>query len=263
MLRLNFLKALCYPLTAPRRLFVAWLILPMSLALLVPPILAGLGIIGTVSLSRDQGLGVVLGIAATCLVVGAFPFTLLAGYTLRCRRQVIEGNSVLPSWSPLKQLLDDGGRMDALALFVAVPTLALAWGGVAGVGLTVKNLFGHFSLSTLFLAVLGSGTGVVMLGLALLFWVAAMAFTPMASLRLARGSSVRQALSFRGLRQDIRAGFGDYLLCCVLLWGISVLFSLAQAAFWPLMVISFPVQVYLQLVWAHLLGQYARIYLGE
>ena len=90
-----------------------------------------------------------------------------------------------------------------------------------------------------------------------------MLLSPIASLRLALGQTPMQALSPRGMARDIGKGWFDYLLCCGVIWGISIAFGAAQSAFWPLIVVSFPVQVYLQLVWASMLGQYAQAYLLE
>jgi len=262
-LRLNFLKAFAYPLSAPRRLLVAWLVLPVSLAVLVPPILFGLGLGGSLSLNLHQGLGLSLGVVGVCVVVGSVPFTFLAGYLLRCRKRVVQGESQLPPWNRPVALFSEGGSMDALGLFFALPTLTL-------VGLAVTSLVGplthlstHHTWGALGLALLGSGAGLFCLGLALLYYLGVLVVAPMATMRLALGSSAWDAVQMKAVLGDIRRGWGDYLLCCLVLWGISLLFQIAQGAFFPLILVSFPAQVYLQLVWAHLLGQYALAYLPE
>jgi hypothetical protein len=258
--RINLLQGFLYPLSSLRRLLAAWLILPLSLAILVPPMLLGLGVLGTVSMSLKQGLGFTFVLIAVCVVAGAFPFTFLAGYLLRCRREVIAGNPSLPPWSRWRDLLAGGGEMDTLALLVGIPTVALFWTALATVGLTLKNVYDHHTWGAALLALLGSGTGLALLLCAVLVWLLAMLFSPIASLRVATGHTAFKALSLPGMIKDIARGWFDYLLCCGLVWGISVLFGMAQAAFWPLIVVGFPVQVYLQLVWANLLGQYAVAY---
>lgn len=262
--RVNLLKSFLYPLSSLKKLLAACLILPLSLAVLVPPILLGMGVLTTVSMSLKQGLGFTLVVAAVCVVVGALPFTLLAGYLLRCRQEVIAGNSRLPVWDRFSLLMADGGRMDTLALLVAVPTAAFFWAGVTTLGFSWKNLYDHHTWGAAGLALLGSGAGLVFLLCAFVVWLTIMAFSPIASLRLALGDSPGTAISPRGMFRDIKRGWFDYLLCSVVVWAISVGFGMAQSAFWPLIVVSYPVQVYLQLVWANLLGQYARAYLlGE
>lgn len=263
MFRLNLLQGFLYPLTAPKRLLAACLILPLSLAVLVPPALLGLGVFGTVSMNLKQGIGFSLLLLAVCVTIGFLPFTFLAGYTLRCRQQVMAGVPTLPAWDRWKQLLSDGGRMDTLALLFGLPTLLFFWGALGTVGLSLKNLHDGLTWSSAGLALLGSGTGLLLFCGAILWWFIAMLFSPIASLRLARGLSPSTSVAPRGMLGDIRRGWLDYLLCCVLTWGVSMIFSAAQTAFWPLVVISFPVQVYLQLVWANLLGQYARVYFPE
>ena len=42
--RINLLQGFLYPTTGFKRLLAAWLVLPVSLAVLVPPILLGLGL---------------------------------------------------------------------------------------------------------------------------------------------------------------------------------------------------------------------------
>jgi hypothetical protein len=261
--RVNLAEGFLYPLTSVRRLLTACLVLPLSLVLVVPPILLGLVAFGAVPLSLRQGLGMTLAVGMTCLLVGSVPFTFLAGYMLRCRKEVMTGASGLPSWGSRTQLFHDGGKMDVLGLLFALPTMALFWGGVASVGLTINNLHQHASWTAVLLAVVGSGAGLVCLLGALLSWLLAMLVSPMATLRLALGAGPLQAVHPGSWWADVRRGWFDYLLCCCLVWGASVLFQALQAAFWPLIVISFPAQVYLQLVWANLLGQYARAYLPE
>ena len=261
--RINLLQGFLYPLSAPRRLLAAWLVLPVSLAVLVPPILFGLGLGGTLSLDLHQGLGLTLTVLAVCLLVGSIPFTYLAGYMLRCRKQVMNGNSVLPPWSEAGKLLQDGGNMDALGLMFGLPTLFFL-----GLGLTVlvaplTHLSTHHTWIAFVLALFGSGAGLLFLSLALMYYLFVLLVAPMATLRLALGSGPWQSVQMTGVLQDIGRGWGDYLLCCILVWGASIAFQLAQGAFFPLILVSFPAQVYLQLVWAHLLGQYARAYLSE
>ena len=260
MFRVNLLKGFLYPLTSLKRLAAAWLILPLSLAVLVPPILFGLGVLGTVSMTLHQGIGFTVAVGLICVLVGAIPFTFLTGYLLRCRKCVIAGETQLPAWNRWGEMLSDGGRMDTLALMIGVPTAVLFWSGVGVFGLSLKNLHDHHTWGAAALALLGSGAGLGFLLCAFCVWLVVMFFSPIASLRLAQGHSPLAALSLRGMLKDIARGWFDYLLCCCLVWGISVLFSIAQTAFWPLIVVSFPVQVYLQIVWASLLGQYARAY---
>lgn len=260
MFRVNLLKGFLYPLTSLKRLVAAWLILPLSLAVLVPPILLGMGVLGTVSMNLQQGIGFTVAVALVCLLVGAFPFTFLAGYLLRCRKCVLDGEDRLPAWNRWGELLSDGGKMDTLAILIGVPTGLLFWSGVGVFGLSIKNLHDHHTWGAAALAVLGSGAGLGFLLCAFCVWLVVMFFSPIASLRLAQGHGPLAALSLSGMLKDIRRGWFDYLLCCCLVTALSVLFSLAQTAFWPLVVVSFPVQVYLQIVWASLLGQYARAY---
>lgn len=260
MFRIHLLRAFFYPLSRPRRLLAAWLILPLSLALIVPPVLLGLGVLGTSSFDWVQGMSFSLVVVLVCLLVGALPFTFLTGYLLRCRKAVIEGQTCLPAWNHRRQLLADGGRMDTLALLIGVPMGLCFWGAVASFGVSFKTLHDHQSWGALGLALLGSGTGLALLAAALVCWLLVMLFAPMASLRLALGHSPLASLSPAGLWCDIRRGAIDYFLCCLLVGCLSLLFSLAQSAFWPLILVGFPVQVYLQLVWASLLGQYARAY---
>ena len=261
MFRINLIRGFLYPLTSARRLVAACLMLPLSLAILVPPILFGLTVMGMVNMNLTQGIGFGLGLGCICLVVGAIPFTFLAGYTLRCRKRVIEGESTLPPWNGVGELLSDGGRMDTLAVFFATPTMAMFWFGVASVAAPLTYLGQERTWEALALAVLGSSAGLASFLGALCWWFMAMLISPMATLRLARGHSTIEALSLRGILGDIRKGWLDYLLCCVVTWGISIIFSAAQTAFWPLVIVAFPVQVYLQLVWSYLLGSYARAYL--
>lgn len=261
--RINLAEGFLYPLTSWGRLLTACLVLPVSLALIVPPILLGLMGFGAVPLSLRQGLGMTVAIGLVCLLVGSVPFTFLAGYMLRCRKEVMRGARTLPSWQKRGELFREGGRMDALGLLFALPTMGLFWGGVGSVGLTLSNLHQHASWSAVLLAVLGSGAGLMCLIGALMSWLLAMLVSPMATLRLALGAGPLQSVRPSAWWADVRRGWFDYLLCCVLVWGGSVLFQLLQAAFWPLIVIAFPAQVYLQLVWANLLGQYARAYLPE
>lgn len=263
MFGVNLLKGFLYPLSSPKRLLAAWLILPLSLAVLVPPVLFGMGVLSTVSMSLKQGLSFTLLVGLVCLVIGAFPFTFLAGYVLRCRKEVIAGQPGLPPWNRWDDLLSGGGHMDTLALIFALPTLLLFWSALTAVGMTAKNLYDQVSWGAVGLAVLGSGAGLGLLACAVIVWFVAMIFSPIASLRVALGHSALGAVSLPGMLGDIRKGWFDYLLCCLVVWGIGMLFSMAQTAFWPLVVVNFPVQVYLQLVWASLLGQYARAYLVE
>ncbi len=262
-MRLNFLQAFLYPASAPKRLLAAWLVLPVSLAVLVPPILFGLGLGGSLSLNLHQGLGLSLTVLAVCILVGSLPFTVLAGYLLRCRKQIIQGQHTLPPWSGLKALLTDGGNMDALGLMFAAPTLVLVACGLTSLVGPITNLTHHHTWGAFFLALLGSGAGLICLLLALIYWMFVLLISPMATLRLALGAGPTQAVRLREVLKDIGRGWGDYLLCCILVWGVSILFQMAQAAFLPLILVAFPAQVYLQLVWAHLLGQYAQAYLPE
>ena len=263
MLRINLLQGFLYPLTSWKRLLMACLILPMSLAVLVPPALLGLGVVSTVDMNLRQGVGFSLLLLAVCVTIGFLPFTFLAGYTLRCRREVMAGQTALPPWDRWKELLTEGGRMDTLAILFGLPTMLLFWGALGTVGLSLKNLHEQLSWTSAGLALVASGTGLLLLAGALIWWFSAMLFSPIASLRVARGFGPLSAVSPRAMLSDIRRGWLDYLLCCVLTWGVSLVFSAAQTAFWPLIVISFPVQVYLQLVWANLLGQYARAYFPD
>ena len=264
MFRLNLFRAFLYPLTAPRRLLLAWLILPLSLLVLVPPILVGLGLGGALTLNWQQGLGLSLGVVATCVAVGSVPFTALAGYLYRCRQRVMEGENVLPPWAGWRRLFIDGSKMDTLGLILILPSAILLTGGVISVVGPLSNLGSHRDPGSLLLALVGSGTGLMLLLTALLCWLFVLLISPMASLRLARGASPLEALYLEKLFSDIRLGWPDYLLCCLVCWGISLAFQAAQAAFLPLIIVSFPAQVYLQLVWSNLLGQYARAYrLGD
>lgn len=258
--RINLLQGFLYPTTGLKRLLAAWLVLPVSLAVLVPPILLGLGLRSSTSV---QGLPLTLTVLAVCVLVGSLPFTCLAGYLLRCRTQVMRGNPQLPAWSGIRSLLKDGGGMDMLGLWFAAPALCLVGLALTSLAGTITNFSNHHTWSAFFLALLGSGAGLFCLLLALLYWIFVLWVSPMATLRLALGSTPFQAVSLKGILEDIGRGFGDYLLCCVLVWGVSVLFQMAQAAFWPLVLVTFPAQVYLQLVWANLLGQYAQAYLPE
>jgi hypothetical protein len=262
--RINLWQGFLYPLSSLKRLAAAWLILPLSLTVLVPPILLGLGVLSTVSMSLQQGLGFGLLVGLVCVTVGALPFTFLSGYMLRCRKEVISGNgSELPPWNRWGDLLAGGGHMDTLALIFALPPLVLFWFALSAVGMSLKNLYDHVSWGSALWALLGSGAGLGLLACAVVVWLVAMMFSPIASLRVALGHSALSAVSPLGMMRDIRRGLGDYLLCCAVVWGIGILFSMAQTGFWPLIVVNFPVQVTLQLVWAHLLGQYARAYLGD
>lgn len=258
MLRINLIQGFLYPTTGFKRLLAAWLVLPVSLAVLVPPILLGLGLKASTSVN---GLGLTLTILAVCVAVGSLPFTVLAGYLLRCRKQVILGNRTLPSWSG--SLLKDGGGMDALGIWFATPALLLLACAFTSLVGPISNFSSHHTWGAFFLALLGSGAGILCLGAALLYWLFVLLVSPMATLRLALGATPLQAVSLKGILKDIQKGFGDYLLCCLVVWGVSVLFQMAQAAFWPLVLVTFPAQVYLQLVWANLLGQYALVYLPE
>ena len=261
--QINLMQGFLYPTTGFKRLLAAWLVLPLSLAVLVPPILMGLGLGGTLKLSLHQGLGLTLTVLAVCVAVGSVPFTCLAGYMLRCRKQVMAGNSQLPPWSGLKSLLSDGGGMDMLGLWFATPALLLLGLAVTSLAGTITNFSNHHTWGAFFIALLGSGVGLLFLLIALIYWIFVLLISPMATLRLALGASPLEAVSLKGILRDISKGIGDYLLCCLLVWGVSVLFQMAQAAFWPLILITFPSQVYLQLVWANLLGQYAVAYLPE
>ena len=261
--RVNLLQGFLYPLTAPKRLLAAWLVLPLSLAVLVPPILFGLGLGGTMSLSLHQGLGLSLTVLFVCLLVGSVPFTFLAGYLLRCRKQVIAGQSGLPHWQGPKELFMDGSNMDALGLMYGLPTLLLVGVGLTSLVGPITHLSSHHTWGAFFLALLGSGAGLLCLAVALCYYLLVLLVAPMSTLRLALGSGPWQAVRFQSVFSDIGRGWGDYLLCCVLVWGLSIVFQIAQGAFFPLILISFPAQVYLQLVWAHLLGQYARAYLAD
>lgn len=262
-LRINLAQGFLYPLTSWRRLLAACLVLPLSLLLVVPPILLGLVSFGVVPLSLRQGLGMTVALGIICVLVGSVPFTYLAGYMLRCRKSVMHGHTTLPPWDKRKSLLSDGGKMDALGLLFAVPTMGLFWGGIASVGLTLTNLHQHASWTAVLLAILGSGAGLMCLVCALIFWILAMLVSPMATLRLALGAGALESVRPGPWLADVRRGWFDYLLCCLLVWGGSVVFQAMQAAFWPLVVIAFPAQVFLQLVWANLLGQYARAYLPD
>ena len=263
LFRINLLQGFLYPLTAPRRLLAACLILPISLAVLVPPILFGLGVYGLVPMSLRQGLGLTLGVLLVCVLVGSVPFTFLAGYLLRCRQTVMAGERALPAWQKKRQLFRQGGQMDMLALIFGLPVLILFWGGVASVAVPLSQLPGHVSWGTVLLTLLGSSAGLACLLVALVFWLSALLVSPMATLRLALGETPWRALQPGPLLADIRRGWFDYGLCCVVVWGASLMFQMLQAAFFPLIVVSFPAQVYLQLVWANLLGQFARAYLAE
>ncbi len=258
MFRINLIRGFVYPLTDLKRLLVAWLILPLSLLILVPPILAGLGLGGVLTLSFQQGVGLSLGVVATCLVVGSLPFTALAGYLYRCRQRVMQGDNSLPPWSGARRLLIDGGKMDTLGLILVLPSAVLLSGGLISLVGPLSHLGSQRTLGSLILALVGSGTGLMLLLTALLCWLFVLLISPMATLRLARGASPLRALNLDELFGEIRQGWTDYLICCLVCWGLSLAFQAAQAAFLPLIIVSFPAQVYLQLVWAHLLGQYAR-----
>lgn len=258
--RINLLQGFLYPTTGFKRLLAAWLVLPVSLAVLVPPILLGLGLKTSTSV---QGIPLTLTIFAVCVLVGSLPFTCLAGYLLRCRKQVMQGRSQLPPWTGLRALLKDGGGMDMLGIWFATPAIGLVALALTSLAGTIGNFSNHHTWGAFFIALFGSGAGLLCLLLALIYWIFVLLVSPMATLRLALGATPLQAVSLKGIVQDIGRGFGDYLLCCVLVWGVSVLFQMAQAAFWPLVLVTFPAQVYLQLVWAHLLGQYALAYLPE
>lgn len=261
--RINFLQGFLFPSSVPKRLVVAWLILPLSLAVLVPPVLLGLGLGSALEVGASKGLGLTLATLLTCLVVGSAPFTLLAGYLLRCRQWVLQGQGQLPPWQGLKSLFHEGGKMDLLGLLLLTPSLALVGLALLSLGGSLHNLHQHPTWGSFFLALVGSGGGLFLLALALLCYLWVLLISPMATLRLALGESPWQSLQIRPLLADIAPGWLDYLLCCLLVWGLSLAFQLAQAAFWPLILISFPAQVYLQLVWSNLLGQYGRNYLGH
>lgn len=258
MFRINLIRGFVYPLTDLKRLLVAWLILPLSLLVLVPPVLAGLGLGGFLTLNLQQGVGLSLGVVATCVAVGSLPFTALAGYLYRCRQRVMFGENSLPSWSGLRRLLIDGSKMDTLGLILVLPSAVLLTGGLISVVGPLSHLGHQRTLGSLILALVGSGTGLMLLLTALLCWLFVLLVSPMATLRLARGAGPWRALNFDELFAEIRLGWSDYFLCCLVCWGLSLAFQAAQAAFLPLIIVSFPAQVYLQLVWAHLLGQYAR-----
>lgn len=261
MFKVNLFRGFLYPLTSLQRMLAAWLILPVSLLVVAVPILMSLGVFSTVSMSAQQGIGFTLMVVLVCILVGALPFTFLTGYLLRCRKEVIRGNTQLPPWTDWKDLAADGGQMDTVALLLAVPTVALVGGGLLSVGASLTNLGMQRTWMSVLMALVGSGTGLVFLLGGVFLWFFLMIFSPIATLRLALGKTPLQALSLRGMLSDIGKGWVDYVLCGVIVWAISMAFSAAQAAFFPLIIVSFPVQVYLQLVWASLLGQYARAYL--
>jgi hypothetical protein len=153
--------------------------------------------------------------------------------------------------------------MDTLAFIIGAPTLGFFWGGVASLAGPMALAVHERTWQTIALALLGSSAGLVFLLLALCCWALVLLFSPMATLRLALGKGPLEALSPKGLLADIRKGWGDYLMCCVLVGALSMGFTAAQTAFPLLIVVSFPMQVYLQLVWSYLLGGYAKAYLGD
>lgn len=257
--KINFLRGFLYPLTSPKRLLLSWLVLPVCLAILVPPILLGLGLGSTMSGNAQR-----LAVGGVCLLTGSLPFTCLAGYMMRCRRRVIAGDAqVLPPWTGIRDLMRLGGKMDVLGIILALPTLLLLGLGLTSLVGPLQNLSSHHTWGAFFLALLGSGAGLLCLLIAFCYWVSVLLLSPMATLRLALGASPLESLSVRGIFRDIGRGWLDYVLCCALVWGISIGFQVLQGAFPPLILIGFPAQVYLQLVWAHLLGQFARAYLQD
>lgn len=261
LFRVNLVKGFLYPLLAFRRLLVAWLVVPLGLLAVAPPLVLGVGL--SLGLSKDwwHAGGYTALVVALVAVVGLIPGTYLTGYLLRARRMVAEGNHSMPAWNDLNAMFADGSRMDTLIFLVGAPFSACLWMGIASAGGTLALFGWERTWETFGAAILGSGMALMLFALAAFFWVLMQFFGPIASLRLALGKGPLAALSLRGMLADIRKGWGSYLICCVVLSLAGLLFSLAQTAFPPLILVNYPVQVYLQLVWASLLGQYARAYL--
>lgn len=262
LLKVNLVKAFLYPLLSFKRLLVAWLIVPLGLLALAPPLVLGVGL--SLGLSKDwwHAGGYTVGVLVMLFFVGMIPGTFLTGYLLRARRLVAEGNHTMPPWSSLRNMFVEGGEMDTLIFMVGAPFSACLWTGVASVGGTLA-LFGYQrTWATFGAALAGSGVALMLFAGAAFFWVLMQFFGPIASLRLATGHSVTSALSPGGMLRDIRKGWFCYFLAVLILALAGLLFSLAQGACPPLILLNYPVQVYLQLVWASVLGQYARGYLG-
>lgn len=261
LMRVNFPKAFLYPVGSIKRLLVAWLVVPVFLALLAPPLILGVGL--SLGLSKDwwHAGGYSLGVLALIVFLGLIPGTFLTGYLLRARRMVAEGIDHMPPWNGFRKLLADGGEMDTLIFLVGAPFSACLWGGLASVGGTLALWGYERSWQTFGAALLGSGLGLSLLAGALFFWILMQFFGPIASLRLAVGHPVLQALSLGGMLRDIRKGWFTYLTAVVLISLAGMGFTAAQTACPPLILVNYPVQVYLQLVWASILGQYARGYL--
>ncbi len=261
LLRVNLVKAFFYPLLSFKRLLIAWLIVPLGLLMLAPPLVLGVGL--SLGLSKDwwHAGGYTVGVLVMLFFVGVIPGTFLTGYLLRARRMVAEGIHTMPPWTGLRKMFVEGGEMDTLIFMVGAPFSACLWTGIASVGGTLA-LFGYQrTWATFGAALAGSGVAIMLFAGAAFCWILMQFFGPIASLRLATGHSVTSALSPRGMLSDIRKGWFCYLLAVVILAAAGLLFSLAQGAVPPLILLNYPVQVYLQLVWASVLGQYARGYL--
>lgn len=263
LLKVNLIKAFLYPIQSFRRLLVAWLIVPLGLLMLAPPLVLGVGL--SLGLSKDwwHAGGYTAAVIALIFFVGMIPGTFLTGYLLRARRMVADGNHTMPAWNALRHMFWQGGEMDTLIFLVGAPFSACLWTGLASIGGTLALWGYERTWGTFWAALAGSGVAVMLFAAAAFCWLLMQFFGPIASLRLALGKSVLAALSPGGMLGDIRKGWFCYVLAVGILAAAGLLFSLAQTAFPPLILLNYPVQVYLQLVWASVLGQYARGYLGH
>jgi len=262
LLRVNLVKAFLYPVQSFRRLLVAWLIVPLGLLMLAPPLVLGVGL--SLGLSKDwwHAGGYTAAVVALIFFTGMIPGTFLTGYLLRARRMVADGNHTMPAWKGLRRMFWEGGEMDTLIFMVGAPFSACLWTGLASVGGTLALWGYQRTWGTFGAALAGSGVALMLFTMAAFCWVLMQFFGPIASLRLALGNSVLGSLAPGGMLSDIRKGWFCYLLAVAILALAGLLFSLAQTACPPLILLNYPVQVYLQLVWASVLGQYARGYLG-
>lgn len=195
------------------------------------------------------------------LTLLSIPFPLYMGYLVDVQKEVAEGNDEkMPNIDDFMGFFFRGLKLFFIVCIFAVPPitmLCMSFGaGLVGM-LTSAHAGGN-------LAGAASGVGLGLVGLfatgivMMVLWI----ILPMCTLRYATTGSIGAAFDFGGVLSDMGRGPLDYAVILltmpvvhqVLSW-ILAFIPLGQLLIWPF-------SVYLAVVMANLMGQYARIYLS-
>jgi hypothetical protein len=171
------------------------------------------------------------------------PSVLIAGYTARILRQVLDGQDPhLPEWDDWSQLLNDGLRICTVNFIIMLPlivTMVAGYTVMAFSPILVSLLNGPdgqsgaaFTLVTF--TTFGSGIGML---LGMLISLVASMLLPVAITHMIAHDSFSAAFDLRGWWPILRFNLGEFALIATIVFGASMFFSMIlQFLVWTILI---------------------------